>query len=153
LDEPTNGLDPQGMKEVREMIAALARDHGMTVFLSSHLLHEVEQVCTHIGVIDKGRLIQSGAVRELLGDARSCEIRVDSPARAAEAMKGFDKASVTEVTDRRLTVALDGADSSEVNRFLVERGFAVSALVPRKRSLEELYMKLMEDAGASTDQD
>jgi ABC-type multidrug transport system ATPase subunit len=153
LDEPTNGLDPKGMKEVREMIASLAREHGMTVFLSSHLLHEVEQVCTRIAVIDKGRLIESGAVHELLGDGQSCEIRVDAPSRAAEALKDLGKAAVTETTEQGLVVSLNCAEPSEVNRFLVERGFAVSALIPRKRSLEELYMKLMEDADASSDQD
>ena len=66
LDEPTNGLDPQGMKEVRELIARLSKDHGMTVFLSSHLLNEVEQVATRMAIINKGRLVVQGSVDELL---------------------------------------------------------------------------------------
>ena len=67
LDEPTNGLDPQGMKEVRELIARLSKDHGMTVFLSSHLLNEVEQVATRMAIINKGKLIVQGSVNDSFG--------------------------------------------------------------------------------------
>lgn len=146
LDEPTNGLDPEGMKQVRDLIRRLSTDLGMTVFLSSHLLHEVEQICTRVAVINKGKVIESGKVKDLLASADSYEIRVDSTEKAAAAIERFGKASVGSVSGSRLLVELAGADVSELNRFLVENGVAVSALIPQKRSLEELYMKLMQDS-------
>ncbi len=151
LDEPTNGLDPQGMKDVRDLIKRLSSESGMTVFLSSHLLHEMEQVCTRIAVINKGRVIETGKVKDLLASANTYEVRVDSPEKAAEAARRFDKANVSCVADGALKVKLEGDSASEFNRFLVEQGFAVSALIPLRSSLEELYMRLMEGTNDPSD--
>ena len=145
LDEPTNGLDPQGMKEVRDLIGRLSRDRDLTVFLSSHLLHEVEQVCTRIAVVNKGRVIESGAVSDLLRQSDTYDVHVHPPEVAAEALQGLEWATVTNSSASMINVRLTGRNAAELNRTLVEKGVAVSALIPRKPSLEELYLRLMDE--------
>ncbi|MCE5199944.1 MAG: ABC transporter ATP-binding protein [Armatimonadota bacterium] len=147
LDEPTNGLDPQGMKEVRDLVRRLSRDMNMTVFLSSHLLHEVEQTCTRIAVINKGKVIRSGKVSEMLSASNAFQIRVDKPREACDAINMLAWVDAEPVSDDALTVQLKGGSAAELNKFMVERGFAVSALVPQKASLEELYLELMSGDG------
>lgn len=150
LDEPTNGLDPQGMKEVRLLIKRLASEFGQTVFLSSHLLNEVEQVCTRIAVINKGRVIESGRVSDLLGGSSVYDIKVDNIAKALETIDKIEWAEVAPGSgDGFINVKLSGGDPAGLNRLLVERGIGVSALTPRKTSLEELYLSLMDGDNAS----
>ena len=143
LDEPTNGLDPQGMKEVRELIRRLAAEIGLTVFLSSHLLHEVEQTCTRIAVIDKGKLIACGAVEDLLRGENVYRVTVDRVDLALGLLEQTEWARIAAQSDGSLDVELDGRGSAELNRMLVEGGVGVSALAPIKTSLEELYMNLV----------
>lgn len=145
LDEPTNGLDPQGMKEVRDLVGSLATDHGLTVFLSSHLLHEVEQVCTRIAVINRGRVIESGSVDELLTKPDCYRVQVDSQAEARQLLDGLGWVRVDSADDEGFVVCLTGGSSAELNRLLVGQGIGVSALVPQRTSLEDLYLRLMED--------
>jgi ABC-2 type transport system ATP-binding protein len=143
LDEPTNGLDPQGMKEVRELIVSLAKDHGITVFLSSHLLHEVQQVCTKVAVIHKGKKVASGAVSELLSGNGRYSITVTRPKEAAAAVEKLGFVTVSGLSADAMDVDIDGGRAAEVNRFLVTNGFDVSAVVPRTKSLEEFYFSLV----------
>lgn len=143
LDEPTNGLDPQGMKEVRELVVSLSRDLNLTVFLSSHLLHEVEQMCTRIAVVNKGRVIESGKVSDLLRQSETYDVHAHPADAASEAIKALGWASIEAAQDGMLNVKLTGGTPADLNKCLVEQGIAVSALIPRKASLEELYMRLM----------
>lgn len=145
LDEPTNGLDPQGMKEVRDLILSLSRDRNLTVFLSSHLLHEVEQICTRIAVVNKGRVVESGNVSDLLRQSETYDVHAHPTETALESVKSLDWASISAASDGILNVKLDGGTPAELNKYLVEKGIAVSALIPRKPSLEELYMRLMDE--------
>lgn len=145
LDEPTNGLDPQGMKEVRDLIALLSREHNLTVFLSSHLLHEVEQVCTRIAVVNKGRVIESGKVSDLLRQSDTYDVHAHPSEAAQEVLRGVEWATITSSSDGMINVRLTGRDAADLNRTLVERGIAVSALIPRRPSLEELYLRLMDE--------
>lgn len=144
LDEPTNGLDPEGMKEIRDLIGQLSRDFGLTVFLSSHLLHEVEQICSRIAVINKGKVLLSGNVKELTSTSDSVLIKVSRTAEAVEALKQVAWAATTLQHDGSITVRLHGGSAVELNTLLVQQGFEVSALIPKQTSLEDLYMKLME---------
>ncbi len=150
LDEPTNGLDPQGMKEVRELIKRLSSELRLTVFLSSHLLHEVEQVCTRIAVINKGNVIESGRVSDLLAGSNVYQVAAEPSEQAHRIIAGLDWANVESESDGRLNVALT-RPSFELNKVLVESGVAVSALAARQTSLEELYLRLMDDGNAETD--
>lgn len=143
LDEPTTGLDPQGMKEVRELIRTLARDHGITVFLSSHLLHEVEQVCTKVMVIHRGRQVAGGSVADILADKGRLRFTVSRPAEAAAALDGLDFARVHHICEDSIVVEASDGYAAEVNRLLVEKGFDVSSIVPHRTSLEDFYFSLV----------
>jgi ABC-2 type transport system ATP-binding protein len=148
LDEPTNGLDPQGMKEIRELITHLAEDLKMTIFLSSHLLHEVEQVCSKIAVINKGKLIASGKVSELLYGNNSYNLLVDSKQKVEEVLEKLDWAKLKSAEENNLNIALSSKDSAELNKALVNGGVSVFSLERCKTSLEDMYLKLMDESNA-----
>jgi ABC-type multidrug transport system ATPase subunit len=140
LDEPTNGLDPAGMAEMRAFIAGLGA-RGVTVLLSSHLMPEVEQVSDRVGVIRDGVLVAEGTVDELRGRAR---LRVlarpaEEAARIVAALPGV--AGVARDGDA-LDVAADGTQAAAINAALVRAGIAVSELVPRRASLEDVFLQL-----------
>jgi len=142
LDEPTNGMDPQGTREIRNLVRELASD-GTTVFLSSHLLSEVEQVCTHAAVMALGRLLAQGTLAELraAGEAR-LHVGVDDPVRAAEILAGLGLADVV-VRGGEVTARLDGTVGPErCNRELVLAGVGVASLVAERPSLEDLFVAL-----------
>lgn len=140
LDEPTNGLDPQGMAEMRKLIKDIGRG-DRTVLLSSHLLGEVEQICDRVGVISNGKLVTQSSVQELLGD-EGVLVRAQ-PADAAQdlltRMFGLEAVSRQDGTIRLKT---DPGRSTEINRQLVAAGIGVSELRPFERSLEEVFFQL-----------
>jgi ABC-2 type transport system ATP-binding protein len=142
LDEPTTGLDPQGMKEVRDLVAHLAREEGTTVFLSSHLLHEIEQVATTVGIIHEGRLAATGRVGDLLA-GRQVRVRIDvTPAARARELLWPLPYVVDPVADEKgLDASLPREKLAEVNRLLVQAGLEVRGLIPR-RSLEDLFLSI-----------
>lgn len=144
LDEPTNGLDPQGMKEVRELILRLRGEHGMTIFLSSHLLHEIEQVATRMCILHHGRLVVQGSVRELLGRDRIAVRISAAPTEKAHALLA-DMDWVDELGrhDEQLTCVLAEDDLARTNAALIAGGVAVSAFAPR-RSLEDYFLGITE---------
>jgi ABC-type multidrug transport system ATPase subunit len=141
LDEPTNGLDPSGMADMRELVRRLA-GRGRTVLLSSHLLGEVQQVCDRVGVLAGGRLVAESTVSDLRG-ASWLYVRAD-PAPQAERVinETLGTVEVRRTPDGGLQVAADPDRSSEVVRALVRTGVAVHELRPLERSLEEAYFEL-----------
>jgi ABC-2 type transport system ATP-binding protein len=146
LDEPTNGLDPRGMREVRDLLVELARRDGMTVFVSSHLLAEVEAMCNRVGIIDKGVLKAEGRMEDLLAVAtgkKTVEIGVDDRSAAIAALAKVGGAEIVgDGDDGRIRVALDGIDAAGLNRALVTAGVGVSVLLPQTGSLEELFLSV-----------
>jgi ABC-type multidrug transport system ATPase subunit len=144
LDEPTTGLDPQGIKEVRELIGRLSRDRGMTIFLSSHLLHEIEQTATTMAIINRGKLVIQGKVSEILNQAEvGVRIETDRPDRTAEVVAGLPYARTVVREDRTVHVTLPQERLAEVNRLLIQLGIDVRAFVP-KRSLEDYFLAITE---------
>ncbi|MEU4045498.1 ABC transporter ATP-binding protein [Streptomyces antibioticus] len=141
LDEPTNGLDPQGMREIRALVRELASD-GTTVFLSSHLLDEIEQVCTHAAVMAQGRLITQGAVADLAAGTRG-RLVVTTPdtGDAARVLKEQGAADVTAEEDRVTTDPPD-RDLAEVTAALVTAGVRVRGLTVERASLEDAFVAL-----------
>lgn len=144
LDEPTNGLDPQGIRDIRDLIRSLPTEAGTTVLVSSHLLAEVEQIATHVGLMHHGTLIAQGPIATLGDRTRDLlEIGVDDATAAARLLPQRDLTVTIEDT-RRLTVQVrtGAADPARINRHLVENGIAVSHLALRKPSLEDIFMRL-----------
>jgi len=146
LDEPTNGLDPEGMASMRDLITGLRRDNR-TVLLSSHLLAEVEHVCDRVGVIRRGRLIADGTVAELRRGAGEggLSMSVDAPERAAELVRELPAVRSATVIDGELRVTVDPGEAAAVNRLLVVNGLEVSELRKRVLSLEDVFFDLVED--------
>jgi ABC-2 type transport system ATP-binding protein len=150
LDEPTNGLDPDGMAEMRTFLRALPDRTGATVLLSSHLLGEVEQTATHIGILSEGRLVLQGELARLRADlAPEIVLEADDPARAADLARSA-AASVERTETGAIVTLPPGADaraaSAELNRALVRAGVAVSSIGPRARSLEGIYRQVVAPA-------
>lgn len=140
LDEPTNGLDPQGMADFRTMIKRLGQG-DRTVLLSSHLLGEVEQICTRVGVINRGRIVFEGSVDEMRGGTY-VEVRatpIDSARAALERVVGSDR---VRLADGIFNLSVDPGQAADINRRLVEAGVSVYELKPSERSLEDVFMEL-----------
>ncbi len=146
LDEPTNGLDAAGMVEFREMIRGLVDDEGRTVFLSSHLLDEVERLCDRVAIVDHGRVITEGDLDDLLAEeGGGIELEVDDPVRAQELLAGLPDVLSVRVTDLGTLVAagpMTKAHAIAVNRALVQAGIGVSALRVSQVSLEQRYLQI-----------
>jgi len=140
LDEPTNGLDPQGTREVRSLIRQIAAD-GTTVFVSSHLLAEVEQICTHVGVMRTGKLVFSGPLAELRGQARRLLVRTPDPDLAARVLTGLGLAGVI-TSGREVTADLGDQLPEVINEQLVRAGVPVAGLETPQRSLEDEFVEL-----------
>ncbi|WP_300610919.1 ABC transporter ATP-binding protein [Trebonia sp.] len=142
LDEPTNGLDPQGTREVRSLVRQIAAD-GITVFVSSHLLAEVEQVCTHVGVMRTGRLVFQGSLPELrrTGAAR-ITVRTPDVAAAAEVFAKLGLAEPASQREDEITAELGDAAPEHVCAELVHAGVAVRGLSVESPSLEDLFVGL-----------
>lgn len=144
LDEPTNGLDPQGIREIRELLVRL-NEQGTTVFLSSHLLPEVEALCTRIGVMDRGRLVLQDRLDALGGPTGLLEVHTPDAAQAAALLDGRLRAR----DGQRLLVAAD--DPAALNARLVAAGVRVQRLVPEHRSLEDVVLAAAGAAGDRRD--
>ena len=141
LDEPTNGLDPQGTREVRGLIREIAAD-GTTVFVSSHLLAEVEQICSHVGVMRTGKLVFQGTLGQLRSrGATRILVRTAQPARAAEVLAGLGLADV-QAGQHEASGQLGGQPPEEVCAQLVQAGVPVAGLDTPRPSLEDLFVEL-----------
>ena len=144
LDEPTSGLDPQGMKEVRELIRRLSREKEMTIFLSSHLLSEVEQVATRMAVIHHGELVAQGPVSELLArEVTNYSIQASPINAAIELMRNHPWTKVLSRENETLEVQIQPGQASELNRLLVANQIEVSSFCPH-RTLEDFFLKITE---------
>ncbi len=141
LDEPTNGLDPQGTREVRSLVASLA-DEGTTVLVSSHLLSEVEQMCSHIGIMHRGRLVVQGTSAEVRsGTAPEATVETDQPEVAADVMRGLGLEDV-RVLHGRATGRLGGVAPEKVVAACVHQGVAVLGFRSGSPSLEDVFVSL-----------
>ena len=144
LDEPSEGLDPEGIHELRELILRINRERGVTVVLSSHLLAEVEQTCGRVAILNRGRLVFQGHWRELRSDVRRYRFDVDDPARLAAAALGNGAALEPDGQ----TVALTGdRDVADLVAALVGSGTRVRAVEPLRQNLEEIYLRTISEAG------
>ena len=148
LDEPTNGLDPAGMREFRNLIRELAKT-GKTVFVSSHLLGEVEQMCDDVGIVKDGRLLTEEIVSSLRRRGGTLELRVTDAERAVQVLEALDWVAGVTRADDRLVVDAPLERAADLSRALAEQQVYLSELRPREGSLEEFFLEVTGDAPAS----
>ncbi len=141
FDEPANGLDPDGMREIREIIGRLS-DRGTTVFLSSHLLSEVERTCSHVAIIKKGRLLRQGAVSDVTSGAPMAVLKAADMNILEQAVTSYPESHWVKRRDEYVVAELATDDLATLNRYLVERGIYVSELKLQHRSLEDVFMEV-----------
>lgn len=147
LDEPTTGLDPQGMKEIRDLIIHLSKEQRKTIFLSSHILHEVELVANRMIIINKGMTRVEGYVQDLLKSNQfKVSFEVDDEIKAVETITNTKWISKLESSATRLLVfTLENDEVPVLNKFFIENDIKVSAVIPTK-SLEDYFLKITEEA-------
>jgi ABC-2 type transport system ATP-binding protein len=150
LDEPMNGLDPGGIHEMRSMIGGLVAE-GRTVFLSSHLIDEIERTCQAVAVIDRGQLIAQGPVSSLAGDDRlHLDIGCDQPQAALSLLAGHPAVARAWLAPGGIRVELaDPAGASAVNARLAAAGLAVSRFAPVRASLEDRFLDITSRVGGN----
>jgi ABC-2 type transport system ATP-binding protein len=148
LDEPTNGLDPAGTKEIRDLIPRLAHE-SRAIMLCSHLLHEVEMVCSKVAIIKQGMVIASSPIKELLSSGNRLQIRVDKMEEATTILGALPWVKSIQKEGGYLVLDVPKERSSDVNTALVGKGIGVSELVNRTASLESVFLELT--GGASGD--
>src|SRR5690606_1336147 len=142
LDEPTNGLDPMGIAEIRTLIQRIAGD-GKTIILASHLLDEVQKVCTHFAVLKKGNLIHQGPIDDVGKGAEVVELRADA-ADLDSILNNFAGLQYVNRQNGYLQVTMkDGFHSKDLNRFLFDHGVVASHLVTKKKNLEQQFLEIL----------
>jgi ABC-2 type transport system ATP-binding protein len=146
LDEPTSGLDPAGRKEVRDLILALKAE-GKTIFLSSHILSEVEQICDRVIILDRGHMVRSGTMQEMLAEDNRVEMIVDQlPEELELAVK--ERGASVDREAHRVRIAVDVAQKRALAEMLWAGGCDVLSLTPMKSSLEATFLKLVAEGGS-----
>ena len=143
LDEPTTGLDPQGLKEIRDLIIHLSKTEGKTIFLSSHILSEVELVANRMIIINKGKTIVEGNVNELLNSSNvKVTFEVDNVEEAKKVLETTRwSVKIRTFSDKEIIFELDSDEIAELNKYFVESGVSVKAIIP-SRSLEDYFLKI-----------
>ncbi|HXG59439.1 MAG TPA: ABC transporter ATP-binding protein [Thermoanaerobaculia bacterium] len=137
LDEPANGLDPAGIREIRGLLRQLASE-GMAVFVSSHLLAEIELMCDRVAIIHHGRILREGTVRDLISSRHAMEIHVDDMARAAAVLA--EQSLPFQPDHDRIFVSIEEREAAPLIAALVHRGVSVYSARPRVQTLEEMFI-------------
>lgn len=145
LDEPTNGLDPMGIAEIRQIIKRIAAD-GKTIILASHLLDEVQKVCTHFAVLRKGKLMHSGPVDEVGKGEETVEVMAFHDDLSIYLQEFVGSASIKREDGLYQVMMKDGFHSQDLNKFLFEKGIITSHLVTKKKSLEKQFLEILSEA-------
>jgi len=143
LDEPANGLDPQGIADIREIIKNEATK-GKTIIIASHILDEVEKVCTNVAILKRGKLIKTGKMQELLSTNEQIFLSSDRNSELFEFLVRSSVCKNVTTTDKGILIDIQQPfDSAYINKLAFESGFMLNAIEPRTQSLEEQYLELM----------
>jgi ABC-2 type transport system ATP-binding protein len=139
LDEPANGLDPAGIREIRELLRSLAREAGLSVFVSSHLLGEVELMCDRVAIIHRGRILRDGRVGDIIASEREMELRVDDPTRAAGVLA--EKGVQLRTAGDLIFIPIEESEAPPLIRALAEANVAVFHAQRKVQTLEEMFLE------------
>jgi ABC-2 type transport system ATP-binding protein len=142
LDEPTDGLDPHGIREIRELIKRLARDEDLTVFLSSHMLSEVENLCNRIAILEKGHVILQGGIDDLEREHRRTRIESAQPQTVGVFLHRKFGLRIHEQDERSLSVSLGALTAEQVLAALHVEGLSVRAFMPEQAWLDRLFLQM-----------
>lgn len=146
LDEPTNGLDPQGIAEIRELIIEIA-SNGKTILFASHMLDEVQKVCTHIAVLKLGKKVYDGTVEDAMNQNNKIELASKDMVGLKSALNKYNSLESIEVSADKVAVRLkEGNDSGDLNMFLIEKGIVLTHLAEKKSSLEQKFLRILEES-------
>lgn len=144
LDEPTSGLDPEATRDMLALLRQLADDAQVTILVSSHMLHEVGQLCDRVAIIHEGRLISCDRTDALLSyDERRVEVLLDAPESAAKRLTGLPWIESVEIRPGRLDVVLREDNVHQLTAFLVTAGYRLTGVIPRQRTLEDYFLKAL----------
>jgi len=145
LDEPTNGLDPEGIAEVRELIIQQAAI-GKTIIMASHILSEVEKVCSDVAILKSGQLLAQGNVRTLLKGESLLEVRAADPLQLLQILENCPFVKQVNSENSGITVSLkEGKNSTDLNRFVYEKGLVLSEIILHQKSLESQFLELVKE--------
>jgi len=143
LDEPTNGLDPQGIAEIRQLILDIAKE-GKTILIASHQLDEIEKVCTDVAILKKGDLIKQSKIGEIIGDSRKITVAAADINPLKTILSGLNGVNIAHEEDGRLTLAVeDHVTTQSINEFCFKQGIVLSELKEAKKSLEEQFLAIV----------
>lgn len=145
LDEPTNGLDPMGIAEIREIIKKIAAN-GKTIILASHLLDEVQKVCTHFAVLKRGTMVHTGPVDEVGAGAETVEVAADIENLNEVLLSFSGTSSINKDNGMYLVSMRDGFHSKDLNKFLFDKGVTASHIVTKKKTLEKQFLEILAEA-------
>jgi ABC-type multidrug transport system ATPase subunit len=146
LDEPTNGLDPRGIAEIRDLIRTIA-SKGKTIILASHLLDEVQKVCSHFAVLNKGKLLYSGLVNDVSGDEQRIELAADDINQLYSLLENYPGKKSLEVQDKRIIITLPGDTSvTQLSSYIYQHGLVPTHLVALHRSLEKQFLDILNES-------
>lgn len=146
LDEPTNGLDPRGIAEMRDLIRTIA-SRGKTIILASHLLDEVQKVCSHFAVLNKGKLLYSGMVNDVSGDEQRIELAADDINQLYTLLENYPGKKNLEVQEKRIIITLPGDTSvTQLSSYIYQHGVVPTHLVALHRSLEKQFLDILNES-------
>ena len=144
LDEPTNGLDPAGISEFRQLIRRLAFDEGMTVFISSHLLLEIQQMCDIVSIIKQGSVIKTANVNDIINDYR-IEWQLDDPTKAISLLREHWQIEATQLKKNILSADIGTHPLDKLNEFFIKEGLALTYCTIKQKTLEDLFLDLTQN--------
>ncbi len=145
LDEPTNGLDPEGIAEVRETVLKQVR-RGKTLIIASHILSEVEKICSHLAILKQGDLLATGSIKEILSEEEMIEFSSSDNEMLKQKLESSNLIKEIEQTNGLLTAHLEkDVDSGDINNFAFENKITINHLISRKKSLESQFLELVKD--------
>ncbi len=150
LDEPTNGLDPQGIADIRKLIKRIAGE-GITIIMASHLLDEVQKICSHVVIMDHGRNMYSGSVDTILSETPLIEVSADDLENLFSALSNFQKIkSLYQEADKVIIMLEEDTNSTDLNEYLFKNGVVLSHLCNRRKSLEKYFMQILANSDDKT---
>lgn len=148
LDEPTNGLDPAGIRDMRSFIRRLARKEGIGIFISSHILHEVQILCDRVAIIQNGQLLQTGPIEELAGNDVLVEWKLDPFEKGISFIERLPYIAKAEQSgNKKITVQMPASKIAETNLFLLQHQIRVTEITPRRQTLEDLFFEVTGGSG------